>query len=218
MTKILDQRDCSVNEKEGDLLFDLARKCTGKGVIIEIGSWKGKSTIRLAKGSKLGKRCKIYAIDPHVGSPQHTKIVGKVWTFDQFKKNIKEAEVEDIVVPIVATSEEAAKRWSGKPIELLWIDGNHDYEFVKQDIFLWKKYLINGGIIALHDTLKGGAKEAVDKFIYWGKEFRNIRFKSSIIFAEKTGKLSSFEKLENFFAFCFREGYLFLRKIYYKFM
>ena len=34
-----------LTEREGRLLFNLARKCSGKGVIVEIESWKGKSTI-----------------------------------------------------------------------------------------------------------------------------------------------------------------------------
>jgi len=37
--------DGFLDEKEGILLYNLAKNCTGKGVIVEIGSWKGKSTI-----------------------------------------------------------------------------------------------------------------------------------------------------------------------------
>lgn len=33
-----------LTEREGRLLFDRASRCTGRGVIVEIGSWKGKST------------------------------------------------------------------------------------------------------------------------------------------------------------------------------
>src|SRR5438876_7135452 len=35
---------------EGHALYEAARACTGRGVIVEIGSWKGKSTICLARG------------------------------------------------------------------------------------------------------------------------------------------------------------------------
>lgn len=50
---------------EGALLYSLARKCNANGVIVEIGSWKGKSTIFIAKGSEAGQRVRVYAIDPH---------------------------------------------------------------------------------------------------------------------------------------------------------
>ena len=52
--------------KEGKLLYNLSKK-NDNGVIVEIGSWKGKSTIYLAHGSKNGKKNKVYAIDPHEG-------------------------------------------------------------------------------------------------------------------------------------------------------
>ena len=34
-----------LTDEEGEALYGLARACTGTGVIVEIGSWKGKSTI-----------------------------------------------------------------------------------------------------------------------------------------------------------------------------
>ncbi len=40
-----------LTEKEGIFLYKMANKCTGRGVIVEIGSWKGKSTIWLSLGS-----------------------------------------------------------------------------------------------------------------------------------------------------------------------
>ena len=35
----------SVSDKEGEFLYNMAKNCTGKGVIVEIGSWMGRSTI-----------------------------------------------------------------------------------------------------------------------------------------------------------------------------
>jgi len=142
-----------LSDAQGEFLYNTAKKCIGKGVIVEIGSWEGKSTVWLAKGSKAGSNAKIYAVDPHTGSSEHKKRYGVVWTFEEFKKNIKRANVEDIVVPIVKTSEDAARDWDEKPIELLWIDGSHEYEMVKLDFDLWFPYLIEEGIIAVHDTI-----------------------------------------------------------------
>jgi predicted O-methyltransferase YrrM len=60
--------------EEISLLYDVARRCVDKGVIIEIGSWKGKSTICLALGSKDGPRVKVYSIDPHTGFRTQEKV------------------------------------------------------------------------------------------------------------------------------------------------
>jgi len=183
--KITNKVDGWLTDNEGALLYNLAKKCTGKGVIVEIGSWKGKSTILLAKGSKDGNKTKIYAIDHHTGSSEHRLNGNKVWTFDDFKNNIKNAQVDDIIIPIVKTSEQAAKDFN-MPVELLFIDGAHEYEFVKQDFELWFPRLINKGIIAFHDTTEWpGPKKVVEESIRNSKYFKNINLIDSITYAQK---------------------------------
>ena len=119
--KLVDTLDGWLFEGEGELLYNLAKKSKGNGVIVEIGSWKGKSTIWIGNGSKRGKKIKIYAIDPHIGSSEHQETDDKVWTFEEFQKNIKAAKVNDIINPIVKTSEEVAKDFN-KPVEFIFID------------------------------------------------------------------------------------------------
>jgi len=43
--------------------------------------------------------------------------------------------------------------WSSRPIRLLWIDGDHTYAGAKEDFDLFSPYVIEGGIVAFHDTL-----------------------------------------------------------------
>lgn len=140
-----------LTEKEGKFLYKMASQCIGYGVIVEIGSWKGRSTIWLAQGSKYGNQVKVYAIDPHTGSPEHRSLHKKIWTFDIFKKNLQKAQVTHLVTPLVTTSETAVRHWN-LPIEFLFIDGAHEYEFVKKDFLLWFPYIVDNGIIAIHDT------------------------------------------------------------------
>ena len=120
--KLVDKVEGWLTDEEGKLLYNLAKECTGAGVIVEIGSWKGKSTIWLGKGSKRGNKVKIYAIDPHTGSSEHKEMYGNVWTFEEFIKNIKNAKVDDIIIPIVETSEEASRNFD-EPVELIFVDG-----------------------------------------------------------------------------------------------
>jgi len=42
---------------------------------------------------------------------------------------------------------------AGQPLDVLFIDGNHDYEFVKQDFINYSPMVREGGIIAFHDTV-----------------------------------------------------------------
>ncbi len=182
-----------LTDKEGLLLFNLAKRCKGRGIIVEIGSWKGKSTVWLAEGSKAGNNLKVYAIDPHTGCSHH----GKVWTFDEFKKNIETAEVDDLIVPIVKTSEEAANYFN-EPVEFIFIDGAHEYELVKLDFMLWYPKVVNGGVMAFHDTIMWrGPKKVVDKFVYRSRHFKNVSFVDSITFAQKVTHNSLMDCLRN---------------------
>lgn len=171
---------------ESDFLYKTAQKCSGRGVIVEIGSWKGKSTIQLAKGSKAGHQVPVYAIDPHTGAPEHHAIFGttQIWTFDEFKKNINDAGVSDTVHPIVDRSENVAKNWR-EPIEFLWIDGAHAYKLAKLDFDSWYPHLIDGGIIAYHDTV-GEVKKVVKENIWLSGHFRKCGLVDLIAFGEKS--------------------------------
>lgn len=188
----------SVSVKEGKLLYKLAKECTGKGVIVEIGSWKGYSTIWLAKGSQSGECVEVYAIDPHIGSEVHRKMYGVVKTYPEFIKNIAKVNVENIVVPMVMTSKQAGEQWGDLPIELLWIDGDH--EAVDVDFDIWYSYVIDGGIIALHDTTmwpsKVPYKVAIEK-LYKSGDFVDVKRVMSITYAKKIDRLTRKNKIKN---------------------
>ena len=125
------------------------------GAIVEIGSYRGRSTIALAIGSSRGARVPVYAIDPHEG---FTGVLGARFGPDdqtQFERNIERASIADLVVPVVETSTNASAGWKGA-IELLWIDGDHRYEAVRQDFELWSAFVSAGGRIAFDDSTVPG--------------------------------------------------------------
>lgn len=135
-----------LSKKEQKLLHELAQQCNGN--IVEIGSWKGLSTVCLALGLKEGY--KIYAIDPHEGSIEHERERIED-SYKDFVENIRKFGVENKVVPMVMTSKHAFKKWNKGKIALLWVDGNHEYEYVKYDVENWSKLLKKNGILAMHD-------------------------------------------------------------------
>ena len=128
-------------------------------------NWKTCPRI-LAEGSKNAGSVRIYAIDPHTGSSEHREQLGKVWTFDEFKKNIEGAGAGDMVMPIVKTSEEAAGDFT-EPVELLFIDGAHDYETVHGDITGFKPLVKEGGLLCGHDYSRRwpGVVRAVNELV-----------------------------------------------------
>ena len=207
---IVNKIDGWLTDKEGELLYELAKNCAGKGVVVEIGSWKGKSTIWLGKGTETGNKVKIYAIDPHTGAVEQKNQRG-IKTFNEFKKNILEVGLGDLIIPIVKTSEKAALDFN-KPVEFVFIDGSHDYDMVKSDFNFWFPKIINGGIMAFHDTNgRYGPTKIVEKMMYKSSQFINIKRVDSITYAKKVVKNSLKDRIKNRLLLFFKKIQLFPR-------
>jgi len=132
-------------ENEIRFLGILAACTPAKGVMVEIGSFKGKSTVMLATMAKKYGLGPVVAIDPHEGfsylgpgAPQQSP------TFDEFLSSIQSAGIESQVEVRRAHSREVAQNWD-RPIRLLWIDGDHSYKGCKEDFDLFSPHLAGGG-------------------------------------------------------------------------
>lgn len=137
-------------DEEIELLYRLASGVTS-GVIVEIGSYRGKSTVALALGSRDHHNVPIYAVDPH---ETFTGVMGfgfQPADRTEFLRNILRCQVSEIVRVVNLPSRVAAAGWE-QPVGLLWIDGDHRYESVKQDLACWEPHLEPGGLVALHDS------------------------------------------------------------------
>ena len=211
--KFVKDVDGWLTDREGEALYDIARRCTGRGAIVEIGSWKGKSTIWLGNAVKAaGLDLKIYAIDPHMGSTRHRESGEEVWTFDQFKENIKRAGVEDVVEPILKTSEEAAKEFD-QPVEMIFIDGDHTYDFVKTDYEKWFPKVINGGWMLFHDTIVwDGPKKVVKDHVYTGKRFKDVGLADSLTFGQKVAENEPGDRIKNRYVLFLKDSFETARK------
>jgi MMP 1-O-methyltransferase len=154
-----------LTEEEAETLFMLARARSGKGVIVELGSWKGRSTICLGLGSKAGPEVPVYAVDRPRGE-----------IYEDFERNIRRAGVEDVVRPVNSSSQDAARDFD-EPIELLFIDASHKYDLVQLDWNLWVPKLVDGGVLAMHDTTWfDGPKRVAEERMYRSTAFKDVRF------------------------------------------
>lgn len=167
-------------------LYRLAKRCKGLGSIVEIGSYKGMSTIQLARGSQDGCEAKVYAIDHHKGSIEHRKDGKSINTFKEFKRNIELNNLNDFVVPMVMTSKKASRKFKGD-IELLFIDGSHKYEDILIDLKSWFPKVINGGIIAFHDNNWDSTKKVINAYIKDNPSFNKVKEIGMITYCKKVG-------------------------------
>jgi len=159
-----------LSQPEQVLLYDLARAVPTGGVIVELGSWMGRSTIMLAAGSLAGPRAKVFAVDlfanigvtsaeyaPHLGDDDPDY-------FAQFQTNIRKAGVDSIVSPIRGTTVDGSKEWARSSIDLLFIDADHSFEGIKADFLAWAPHCSCGSRIAFHDYFNINA-DGVRRFV-----------------------------------------------------
>ncbi len=142
-----------LSEREARFLTLAAVCAPAEGAIVEIGSFKGRSTVGLAYVTRHYGLGKVVAVDPHTSpSPTDPDLGGQRSSFEEFLANLRRAGVADWVESYRLFSRELAKTWN-RPIRLLWIDGDHTYEGAKQDLALFRPHLATGAIVAMHDVL-----------------------------------------------------------------
>ncbi|MEP5566227.1 MAG: class I SAM-dependent methyltransferase [Halioglobus sp.] len=149
---------------EAEALYHHALDSSRHGAVLEIGSYCGKSTIYLGLACRQ-HNATVFALDHHRGSEEHQvgeyfhdpdlydDGEGQVDTFKEFRRNIRSAGLNDVVVPVVAGSEAAARQWQ-TPLAMVFIDGGHSLDAALTDYRCWTAHLIRGGILAIHDLFE----------------------------------------------------------------
>lgn len=188
---------------EGELLFHLAASCPAGGTIVEIGSWKGKSTTWLGQGAGRTRGIRIFAIDPHepyLADPHADSL-------RDLRANLERLGLTELVTPIVARSQAAAGSFD-QPIDVLFIDGDHEEEPVKADLALWLPKVRPGGSIALHDVRNRqwpGVSRTLSNLLWSSTTLAEVRFADSILAMRSVTRNRLSDRLRNrWLAACLR--------------
>lgn len=152
------------------------RLCDGS-TIVEVGCFLGKSSAFLATEIlNSGKNIELYCIDTWTGMKrdegENVRLNNKVKdlggnAFPQFVKNLE--SVLHIIKPIPVDSIRASKLFEDKSIDIIFLDGDHTYNYLSKEISVWHPKIKDGGIISGHDYNNSGSEVnlAVDE--YFGK-------------------------------------------------
>ena len=173
--QIVDQAAAIEGWMERGELGWLADRASGRETIIEVGSWKGRSTKVLA-GATPGV---VIAVDHWSGSPSrrattHKEAVerGPDGLFGIFQENLREEIRKGKVIPIRMESGEAVavvkQILEGRGgVDMVFIDGDHEFEAVSADLMNYGRLLQSGGLLSGHDysEIFPGVKKAVDLFL-----------------------------------------------------
>lgn len=124
--------------EEADALYSAAIDLPDGAVIVEIGTWKGKSAIALGMSGK-----HVTTIEYNENRDRNLAV----------RTNANRCEVH--IAPIIGESRALAEMWH-IPIDMLYIDGWHDAENVRSDYAAWAPHVIPGGAIWFHDAYGAG--------------------------------------------------------------
>jgi hypothetical protein len=143
----------------------------GKGV--EVGTFKGEFSKQILENWS----GTLYMVDvwrplsdkEYLDSSNHTNFENGVYS--EAMKNI--SGHEDRAVMLRATSEIASNMFEDNSLDFVYIDANHAYDYVVQDIDLWYPKLKEGGYLCGHDYINmdwyndsNFAPNGKDKHIY----------------------------------------------------
>lgn len=119
----------------------LAQQAHNHSLIVEIGCFKGRATRALADNTD----GLVIAIDDFWG-PREIEIAERHRIYEQFLANTN--GLKNIVTIKADHRDLPAPDFDP---DMVFIDGAHEYEAVKQDIAYWLDYVLPGGLLAGHD-------------------------------------------------------------------
>jgi predicted O-methyltransferase YrrM len=147
------------------------------GPLLEIGSYCGKSAVYLGTAARESGTV-LVTVDHHHGSEENQSgwehhdpdvvdaRTGRMDTLPFLRRTLEDAGLEDVVVAIVGDSPTVARYW-GTPLGLLFIDGGHALDVAMADYESWGRFVLPGGLLAIHDVFEDPADGGQAPFEVW---------------------------------------------------
>lgn len=157
----------------GDELAALAAAVPADWAIVELGSFKGRSTSFLAHGAKSGLGAHVFAVDAWDLDGNVTGRFGfaEPSTRAAFEAQIRSVRLWSKVTPVRSFSADAGRAWPGPAVGLLYVDADHAEAAVRADFEAWRPHLAPGAVVAFDDygtPRNPGVAIAVDELVRSG--------------------------------------------------
>jgi len=168
-----------VNDEETIVLRELSSKVPENGLIVEIGSAWGHSTVNMAQSSHGNVR--IFAIDSW-------GLIEK-WAINEqrFLDNTKPYWHRITRIKSFSKDVKIQEWLNGDSIDLLFIDGDHHENACRDDYLLYSPYVKQGGLLVFHDYgMLAGVTKAVMKYVVPSGLWENVEIKQRLWIGRKT--------------------------------
>jgi predicted O-methyltransferase YrrM len=130
--------DSSLDELEGRMLAALAEGKT----VLELGAWLGRSTVCLGQTASIVISCDWHQGDAHAG---------QIPTLAPYLRNLHRYGLFGRVVPVIGRFDHILPALQDDYFGLIFLDGFHSYEAVRDDTERLLPKLAHGGVLVFHD-------------------------------------------------------------------
>lgn len=140
-------------------LYRLAANIPTDEAIVELGTYRGASAVWMAAGAQAGLGAHVWTIDPH-DLPGHRTTTGRdpgTLSFEDpairldAEQQITGSGYAEHITMVRDFSVQAAKTWTGPPVGMLFIDGDHRQHAVRMDLRAWQPRLSDFAVVCFDD-------------------------------------------------------------------
>jgi len=157
---------------------------------LEIGTFYGANILSVAKSYGLHNESLLYCIDPwedYVDYPEYKHMQSTI--YDKCMKNIENSGVKDKIIVTRGYSNNEIPKFQDEFFDIIYIDGNHEPEYVLEDAVLSFRKLKKGGIMIFDDYGWGGpdlTQRGIDGFLSgYHKKITHLGEQATQVFIKK---------------------------------
>jgi cephalosporin hydroxylase len=155
-------------QKKGELRSLLSLLLRRKPqVVVEIGTYRGGTLWLWCRVAAANAR--VISIDLPGGAFGGGYDDSDVALFHSFTKRRQKLVLIQKDSHDPATREQVVTVLRGRPVDFLFIDGDHTYDGVKQDFEMYAPLVASGGLIALHDIVPNTPDTSGDVPVFWNE-------------------------------------------------
>ena len=157
---------------------------------LEIGTFFGANLLSVADSYGIHKDSKLYCIDPWEDYDEYSEYKNKQSDiYNTFLKNVENSGFKDKIIVNRGYSNVEILKFEDNFFDIIYIDGNHEPEYVLEDAVLSFRKLKQNGIMIFDDYGWGGdelTKRGIDSFISgYHKRITNLGEANTQLFIRK---------------------------------
>jgi predicted O-methyltransferase YrrM len=157
---------------------------------LEIGTFYGANAISVCNSYAKHPESEVHCVDPWIDYPEYPeREYDQSSVFEAFKRNIDRSGSKDKIKIHRGFSHQVIPTFPDEYFDLIYLDGNHEPEYVLEDGVLAFRKLKKGGFLIFDDYGWHGPDETqrgIDAFISgYHKRIKNLGIQATQVFIQK---------------------------------